>query len=57
MKSVAWLIPVLTATVSLLRLANLPSSTIGMLDNWACVYPEKRLAFKTAELVVDDRML
>ncbi len=56
MKSSAWLIPVLTTTVRLLRLADKPASAFGMLDAWGRLYPSKRLTFKTYELVVNDRL-
>lgn len=56
MTTVAWLAPVLEATVKLSRLARKDSPALGLLDNWARLYPSKRLALKTIELIVHDRL-
>ena len=49
-------IPLLTALTKLSRTGRKNASPLGMLDAWANLYPYKRLALKTIELIVRDRM-
>ena len=49
-------IPALTVAMKLSRLGLKNVPVLGMLDNWAALYPGKRLALKTVELIVHDRM-
>lgn len=56
MTNMAWVVPMLTATVKLSRLARQDSPALGILDGWARLYPHKRLALKTIELIVHDRL-
>jgi len=49
-------VPVLTAVIKLSRLSRKKAPVLGMLDAWIDLYPCKRLALKTIELIVHDRL-
>jgi len=49
-------IPLLTAAMKLSRMGRKNAQVLGMLDAWADLYPHKRLALKTIELIVHDRL-
>jgi hypothetical protein len=56
MTAIGCVASVLTATVRLLRLSNPKAPVLGLLDAWGRLYPRKRLALKTIELIVHDRL-
>ncbi|EJM92423.1 hypothetical protein PMI33_00680 [Pseudomonas sp. GM67] len=49
-------IPLLTAVMKFSRIGRKNAPVLGMLDAWADLYPHKRLALKTIELIVHDRL-
>ena len=49
-------IPLLMTSMRLARLGNRKRPVLGSLDNWVILLPHKRLALKTVELIVHDRM-
>lgn len=56
MTAIGWLVPLLEATVKLSRLSRKGAPALGLLDNWARLFPNKRLVLKTIELIVRDRL-
>lgn len=56
MTALSCVMPVLLATVRLSRLIRNDAPVLGLTDNWARLYPGKRLALKTIELIMHDRL-